>query len=339
MKNMKYASAAAGLLFATGMAGTDRVMAQDIDMTAYAGSVGGLYMEVMSVWISDWENTIDGLNISAVSGGGTTNPFHISRGAPNEAIGITDTITTADAMAGTGDIGDRAPDGLTNLRALVRLNALSHSAFMIRGSALPDGVTTVGELLDEKPALRWAFFQRGNPGELTGRRFLEAYGVTFDDLKEWGGNVSFNPQAEHSSLMIDGHVDVSMVMTRAPAAFMLDMDASVRDLTWLKIEEEAIDKVIDSYGGYIKVDHPAEFYDSLEEPFVTASVDHVLFVHEDMDEELAYQLTKSVLENASGMRNALKSMSEFYPEEVCHDTGRFPLHEGAERACDELGYL
>ncbi len=32
-------------------------------------------------------------------------------------------------------------------------------------------------------------------------------------------------------------------------------------------------------------------------------------------------------------------MSEFYPEEVCHDTGRFPLHEGAERACDELGYL
>ncbi|WP_081645858.1 TAXI family TRAP transporter solute-binding subunit [Litchfieldella anticariensis] len=339
MKNIKYASAAAGLMVAAGMASSDRVMAQDIDMTAYAGSVGGLYMEVMSVWISDWETKIDGLNISAVSGGGTTNPFHISRGAPNEAIGITDTITTADAMEGTGDIGKRAPDGLKNLRALVRFNALSHSAFMIRGSALPDGVTTVGELLDEKPSLRWAFFQRGNPGELTARRFLEAYGVSIEDLNDWGGSVSYNPQAEHSSLMIDGHVDVSMVMTRAPAAFMLDMDASVRDLVWLKIEEDIVDKVIDSYGGYIKVDHPAEFYDSLEEPFVTASVDHVLFVHEDMDEELAYQLTKSVLENASNMRNALKSMSEFYPEEVCHDTGRFPLHEGAERACSELGYL
>lgn len=339
MKNIKYASAAAGLMFVAGMANTDRAMAQDIDMTAYAGSVGGLYMEVMSVWISNWEDEIEGLNISAVSGGGTTNPFHISRGNPNESIGITDTITTADAMEGTGDIGERAPDGLKNLRALVRFNALSHSAFMIRGGSLPNGITTVGELLDEKPALRWAFFQRGNPGELTGRRFLEAYGVSFEDLKEWGGSVSFNPQAEHSSLMIDGHVDVSMVMTRAPAAFMLDMDASVRDLVWLDIEENAVDNVIDSYGGYIKVNHPDEFYDSLEEPFVTASVDHVLFVHEDMDEELAYQLTKVVLENAENMQNSLKSMSEFYPEEVCHDTGRFPLHEGAERACNELGYL
>ena len=330
---------AAGLVLAVSLTGGSKAMAQSEPMTAYAGSVGGLYMEVMSVWISQWENAIDGLDISAVSGGGTTNPFHIARANPNQAIGITDTLTTADAMDGTGDIGSRAPDGLRNLRALVRLNALSHNAFMIRGSRLPKGVTTVGELLEQKPALRWAFFQRGNPGELTGRRFLEAYGVSFDDLSTWGGRVSFNPQAEHSSLMIDGHVDVSMVMTRAPAAFMLDMDASVRDLVWLKIEEEVVDHLIENYGGYIKVEHPAEFYDSLKEPFVTASVDHVLFVHEEMDEELAYQLTRAVLENAEALRNSLQSMSEFYPDVVCHETGRFELHAGAERACTELGYL
>nr|WP_163502067.1 TAXI family TRAP transporter solute-binding subunit [Halomonas socia] len=339
MNAIKYASAGAGLIFAVGMVNADRVMAQNVDMTAYAGSVGGLYMEVMSIWISNWEDTIDGASISAVSGGGITNPFHVSRGNPNESIGITDTITTADAMEGSGDIGERAPDGLKNLRALVRFNALSHSAFMARGSSLPDGVSTVGELLNEQPALRWAFFQRGNPGEVTGRRFMEAYGVSFEDLRDWGGSVSFNPQAEHSSLMIDGHIDVSMVKTRAPAAFMLDMDASVGDLVWLDIDEDALDNVIDSYGGYMKVDHPAEFYDSLEESFVTASVDHVLFVHENMDEELAYQLTKTVLETASNMRNSLNSMSEFYPDEICHDTGRFELHPGAERACTELGHL
>ncbi|MCP1677263.1 TRAP transporter TAXI family solute receptor [Natronocella acetinitrilica] len=331
--------AATGIALAVGMTHVDRAYAQGQQMTAYAGSVGGLYMEVMSIWVSDWERDIDGLNVSAVSGGGTTNPFHVSRGDPNGTIGITDSITTADAMQGEGDIGSRAPDGLTNLRALVRLNALSHSAFMIRGSRLPEGVTTVGELLEREPSLRWAFLQRGNPGEMTGRRVLEQYDVSLDDLSAWGGRVSFNPQGEHSSLMIDGHVDVSMVMTRAPAAFMLDIDASVRDLVWLPIDEHIVDQMMEQYGGYIKVDHPAEFYDTLKEPFPTASVDHVLFVHEDMDEELAYGLTKSVLENADRMRSSLTSMSEFDPAVVCRDTGEFELHPGAERACSELGHL
>ncbi|WP_249975785.1 TAXI family TRAP transporter solute-binding subunit [Vreelandella olivaria] len=330
---------AAGLTLAATLPASHTAMAQNEPITAYAGSVGGLYMEVMSVWISQWETDIEGLDISAVSGGGTTNPFHISRSQPNQAVGLTDTITSADAMEGTGDIGDRAPEGLRNLRALVRLNALSYSSFLTRKSLLPEGVTTLGELLEQQPSMRWAFLQRGNPGELTGRRFLETYGSSFEELAEWGGRTSFNPQGEHSSLMIDGHVDVSMVMTRVPAAFMLDIDASIRDLVWLAIEEEMVDQLVESYGGYIKTEYPADFYDSLSEPFVTAAVDHVLFVHEDMDDELAYQLTHTVLENAEAMRNSLQSMSEFYPDVICHDTGQFDLHPGAERACMELGYL
>lgn len=329
----------AGFALAASLTVSHSAMAQNEPITAYAGSVGGLYMEVMSVWVSQWEAAMDGLDISAVSGGGTTNPFHISRSQPNQAVGLTDTITTADAMEGTGDIGDRAPDGLRNLKALVRLNALSYSSFLTRKSLLPEGVSTLGELLEEKPSIRWAFLQRGNPGELTGRRFLEAYGSSFEELTEWGGRTSFNPQGEHSSLMIDGHVDVSMVMTRVPAAFMLDIDASVRDLVWLTIEEEIVDQLVENYGGYIKTEFPADFYNSLSEPFVTASVDHVLFVHEDMDEELAYQLTLTVLENAESMRNSLQSMSEFYPDVICQDTGQFELHSGAERACTELGHL
>lgn len=327
-------AATIGLLLATNPAA-----AQQRDITGYAGSVGGLYMETMAVWVDLWEREIDGVNITPVLGGGTTNPFHVAAEPPNSSIGITDTISTVDAWEGTGDIGKRAPDGLRNLRALFRFNALSYSAFGARGGVIPEGVETLGELLEKKPSLTWAFMQRGNPGELTARRILGAYDVDLEDLRSWGGSYSLNPHAEIASLMIDGHADIFMVHTRAPAAFMLDMDASISNLTFLPIDEEILDKVRNDYGGYVKVQHPAEHYSSIEDPFPTLASDHLVFVHEDMDEELAYQLTKVALENDEVMQNALGSMSTFAAEEACTDTGSFPLHPGAERACREMNLL
>ena len=336
---LKKIAIAATALGVTATVGLTAASAQQRDITGYAGSVGGLYMETMAVWVDLWEDGIEGVSITPVLGGGTTNPLHVATEDPNSAIGITDTISTVDAWNGTGDIGKRAPDGLQNLRALYRFNAKSYSAFGIRASDLPEGVETVGELLEKKPALTWTFMQRGNPGELTGRRILEAYGVSLDDLRDWGGSYSFNPHAEIGSLMIDGHADVFMVLTRAPAAFMLDMDASISDLTFLPIEDEIIAKVADEYGGYIKTEHPAEDYGLIEEPVNTLASDHLVFVHQDMDEELAYQLTRIALENDEKMSNALGSMETFSAEEACTDTGSFPLHPGAERACRELGLM
>lgn len=334
--NMKTLAAAAVVLGVLGapLSGA----AQEREITGYAGSVGGLYMETMSVWVELWENNIEGVRITPVLGGGTTNVFNVASDDPNSSIGITDTISTVDAWEGTGDIGQRAPDGLRNLRTLYRFNALSYVAFGVRGSAISDDVETVGDLLERKPDLNWTFMQRGNPGELTARRILDAYGVDFDDLQEWGGAYSLNPHAEIGSLMIDGHTDIFMVLTRAPAAFMLDMDASISDLRFLPVEEEVLDQIKEQYGN-IKTMHPAEHYQSIEQPFPTVASDHVVFVHEDMDEELAYQLTKVALENEAVMQKALASMETFDKEEVCQDVGGFPLHPGAERACRELGVL
>ena len=327
----------AALVAAAALSGT--AIAKDYNITAYTGSVGGLYMEPTTVWAKLWEENIPGLKVTPVLGGGTTNPIHVSRSEPNVALGITDTIQSVDAWEGTGDIGKRAKQGLKNLRAIYRFNALSYAAYVVRSEKLPDGIDTIGQLFKAKPGLKWAFMQRGNFGEITNRRILGEYGVTYDGMKDWGASFSFNPHAEIATLMIDGHADAFMEIVRVPAAFMLDMDVSIPSLKWLKFEPKVLDAMVTKYQGYVRAKHPLGAYKTLKESFDTIAGDHVVFVHQDMDEELVYQMVKTVLVNDNVMRNAVAAMKNFDAKVVCKDLGAFPIHPGAERACKEFGGL
>lgn len=313
--------------------------AKDYTITAYTGSVGGLYMEPTTVWVKLWEANIPGLKVTPVLGGGTTNPIHVSKANPNEAIGITDTIQSVDAWEGTGDFAKRAPGGLKDLRAIYRFNVLSYLEINVRGDKLPAGVETLGQVFKQKIPLKWTFMQRGNFGEVTSRRFLKEYGVSYDDLKAWGGAFSFNAHQEIGTLMIDGHADATMQILRVPAAHMLDMDVSIKNMKWLKLDPEVLDAMVTKYRGYVRAKHPVGAYKSLAESFDTIAGDHVIFVHKDMDEDLVYKIVKVTLQNPDTIRNAVSALKTFDPKVVCKDLGAFPLHPGAEKACKEVGGL
>lgn len=273
----------------------------------------------------------------SILGGGLTNPIVVSKAKPNEAMGVTDTISAVEAIKGVGEYEKRAPGGIKNLRALFRFNVKSYAHVLLRPNALPSGVETLGQLLAKKPALRWAFKIRGSGDEILARRLFEAYGVTYNDLKLWGGDVSFNNPSDISNLMIDGHVDATIAIVRAPASYVLDMDASIPGLVWLRIEDDKLDFLVREYG-YTKEIHPIENYSTLKEPFPTVAFDHVVFVQEAMNEDLAYGLTKVVLKDPDRIRKSIPAMATFDPSVAWRDTG-FPLHPGAERAYRELGLM
>jgi len=327
---------AAGLALALSTGGT---MAKEMNynITAHAGSLGGLYMEVLATWSELWKEKIPGLRVTPVLGGGLTNPLNVSKADPNSAVGITATDASVDAVEGVGTFADRAPGGLKNLRALARLNSLSSVAAMAHRSAVPEGVKTLGDLLAKKPALKWALMERKNAGEVAAARLLDAHGISYDDLTNWGGRLSFNPQAGISELMINGQVDATVLFSRVPAAYILDMDASIKDLVWLPFDHDIVEKIVKQYkGGYVASEHPMGHYQSLKEAFLTFGADHILFVHADMDEALAYELTKVILENRNVIINAVPAMANFTQEEACRDPGALEFHPGAIRACKDL---
>ena len=305
-------------------------------ITAYTGSPGGLYMEPFIVWSELWRELDPPVIASVIHGGSNSNPIAVSRATPGAAVGVTTTILAHEAWNGIGEYADISPEGIRELRALWRFNVLSYGHVLFRDNVLPSGVATLGDLLKANVRLRFDVKERGSGAEAAANRLFESYGLSYQDLQKMGWNLTFSAPSDATSLMIDGHLDGMFNVARVPASVVLDLEASVPGLVWLPIDQENLQYLYEKHG-YLIEDHP-DSYSSIDAPFPTLAYDHVVFVHEGMSEELAYRLTKAVLENPEVVHNAVPAMKPFDPQ-VAGTNTIIPLHPGAERAYKELGFL
>ena len=312
------------------------VPAKDYSLTFHAGAVGGLYMEAAVVWAEQLQAAISGLKISCILGGAATNPIVIAKGKPDEVISITDLVMGMDATKGVGEYEKRLPGGTDALRSLWRFNVNSWAHILMRPEAVPEGVTTVGEFLAKKPSkLRLLLKNRGTGDEIFAQRLFQSYGYSYDDLKKWGWSITFNNPSDMATLMIDGHAEASIATTRTPASYILDMESSIDNLRWLAIDKANGEKLRDEFG-YIYAQQPGGDYRSLKDGLLTLAFDHITIVHKDMDEELVYQMTKTILSNPDKVKAAVPSMRTF-DVQVAGKSTAIPLHPGAIRAYKELG--
>ena len=311
--------------------------AQEYSITWHTGAVGGLYMEPAVIWAEQLQKALPNLTISVILGSIIGNPIEVSEADPNTAIGIDHNLGLRQVISGEGQYKDKE---LTNLRALWRFNVPSYTHILARPGVIPEGIKTFGEFIKTKPAFRLAVKVRGSGGEDFTRRLLEYYGVTYDDIAKWGGSVSFNNPNDIAALMIDGHADISTEHCRVPAAAILDMDASIKGLTWVPIEEDALNYLVEKYGYGYGI-HPTEYYTSmkgLEEPYISGLQDHIVFMREESDEELVYNIVKTIMLEPEMIKNAIPAFESFDPSVAGKET-TIPLHEGAKRAYKELGLI
>ena len=311
-------------------------VAQSYSVTFHTGAVGGLYMEPGVIWAGQWEKAIPNLKVSVVLGGSTTNPITVSRAEPNAVVGIADSISAHDVQIGEGEYKQRVPQGIKNLRAIWRFNVQSWSHIVARPGVVPNGVKTIGQLLQRKPALRWVFKVRGSADETMTNRILALHGASYKDLESWGGKISFNNPNDSAKLMIDGHADILIATARVPAAYLLEMDASIKDMAWLGLANETVDQLVKKYG-YGQGTHPLGSYSTLKEQIPAVNTDHVVFVQESMNEDLVYKMTKTVMSDPDKVK-AIAALKPFDPKVVWSNT-MFPLHRGAERAYREMGFM
>lgn len=302
-------------------------------ITFHTGAVGGLYMEPSIIWADQMRAAVPGLQISCVLGGSRTNPIVVATTtSPNQNLGCTDIATAVEVVNGKEDYAKRLPGGTKALRALWRYNVKSWLHVLARPEVVPEGVTTLGQLLEKNPKIHIQMKPRS--GEQIGWQLLETYGYDYDSIRAKGGSLTFNSQTDMAALMIDGHADVAISPSRAPSAYILDIEASIPNLRWLAVDEKNAKEMSERYG-YIMGNQPTGAYSSQKEPVPTLAVDHFVFVNENMDEDLAYVLTKAVLQGIDKMRAALPAMATFDANEAGTNLP-VPLHKGAIRAYQEL---
>lgn len=222
---------------------------------------------------------------------------------------------------------------LSNLRAIAVLYGEAAQHFLIKSDK---GISSFDDIRDQKYPLKVNFNTKDSFMEIVGKRALEAQGISYEDIKSWGGNVDFMSMGSSIDLMRDGKIEAYSNVIQVPSSHIIDASTNLK-LNLLSMSEEAINKVNEELGTY-KVTIPKEEYSFLKDDVDTIAATVVLFASTSLSEADAYAVVKSLDENSdyfksihSSLKNLdLKGMTEVSP---------IPLHPGAERYYKEKGVL
>lgn len=198
------------------------------------------------------------------------------------------------------------------------------------------GITTIEELVEQKYPVKLVIKKDGTFGAMTAAKVLEALGVTFDDIRSWGGVVEQTGGDAIKSGLQDDLYDMTIDHIGAGQANTTEL-CMTHDMYCVQMGDELMAKLVEMGYSYMEVE-PNTWNRQTETVYTVGSRQCVL-VSADMDEELAYALTKGMCEGDNELAEQVASMADFDPNiaGTINMTG-CPLHPGAARYYTEMGY-
>jgi uncharacterized protein len=306
-----------------------------VEVIFHSGAPGGGYMTFANMFSSSWENEIPGFVASTVQGAGLTNVVRVEQSADARDIGVSFNTILMDAL-NHQETFERLLDGpIENLRAVARLNDTAPFLAPTLSSDVPEGVTTMGEFLATEPTLSLVTKERGSGGEEFTRRILDLYGYGYDTIRQNGGSVTFTSTSDGITAMVNGHANASWQSYLPHAAVLQELESS-RDVSYLSLDDDILEQLETQYG-YLPFTAPADWFSTGQE-VATARQDSIVYVHQDLDEDTVYEMTRIMLENKDRWVRGQRNFESFEPENAWRDT-IIELHPGAVRAYQDLGFM
>jgi len=212
-----------------------------------------------------------------------------------------------------------------NIRSLMAL----YSNYMQIVSADGSGIKTIADLKGKRVST-------GAPGsgtEIKGLRVMEAYGLTPKDLQ----SQERLGAAESAGALKDRKIDAFIWDGGLPTAAVLDLAATPGIKIHMIPHGDAVTKMVAKYGPlYFVANIPKGMYKGVDEDVPVAAATNLLIVNEKMSEELAYQITKLILERTPELVAVHKAAVEITLKNAVVGSP-IPFHPGALRYYKEKG--
>ncbi|WP_420392323.1 TAXI family TRAP transporter solute-binding subunit [Acuticoccus sp.] len=307
----------AGFTLATASGSALPAKAQDgpSNISIVTGNAGGSFYPVgvaMAKILSD-----EGISASAEPGGGNSNVMAVSQGQADIGFTFGPTVT----MATAGE--DPFP---TKFGGVVALASLYPNYTQVAVTT-ESGVTDIADLKGKPFAT-----QGQSAGSSTFfRMLLEANGLTEDDLDI----VVRGGPTQGANAVRDRTAVGFQATTGFPNASFSEAFISV-PMRILPVSDEAAAALVEANPSFSRAVLPAGTYHGQDEDAPTVSVDTILIVNADMPEEHAYQIVKTLAENAAALERSTNVVSGFDAARMADISG-ITVHPGAARYYREQG--
>jgi TRAP transporter TAXI family solute receptor len=286
------------------------------------GPVGGNWFPLGAVLSTLINEKVEGVRAAPTLGGGTSNMKALNEGTMD--IGLTIGMTNAQAWAGDPPFEKQWRDA----RSMFNTYINTIHAYSLAESGIKTVEDTVGKRVTPG--------KMGYTGEVMWRLILEEYGLSWEDDFESVVMVGYD---EGATLMKDKHLDVYFILTFAPSAPFLELDA-FSPIEVFAPSTEIQDIMIDKYPGFGKTIVPGGIYKNLPNDLTTIGSPCVWACRKGLPEDVVYRITKTFWEEENYQRNwaCNPGFSKFILPENALVGLALPLHPGAYKYYKEKGY-
>jgi len=325
MKNKKYklivALCLVAALFCLAACGGGSSESDDsVRLIMATGGTGGTYYPFGGALAQTISTATDYIRINVnASGASAENVQLIGSGQAHLAIVQNDVMDYAFNATNTW-----TSDAVTNMRTLMSLYPEVCQIVVTADS----GITSVADLEGKRVSTG----DVGSGVEANAAQILAAYGLSFSDLRQ--EHLGFSPSAD---AMRDNAIDAFFVTAGVPNTAIMDLQNS-RDIRILNLSDAAVDALIADYAFYSRTVLTSDDYSFIDDPVNTVSVRATLIATPDLDEQVAYDIVKAILENIDEITLAHARGAYLSPENAILGIS-VQLHPGARRYFQEIGVL
>lgn len=294
-----------------------------------SGNTGGSWQQV-AVAIADRANTnfFDGFPITALPGGGASNPVTLHNG--DAGIGMAGGPFLVRALDGE-DPYEEQMDDLCAIAALVPIAVF----YVVQDSY---DVQTFDELITDLGDAAIGTSPAGNTTYYDLRNTFAAYGIDDVDaaLAAAKGSIIYGDGTTLNNNWSDNHINVYVYCTTNPSSTITE-SMTTRAAHLVSLSEEAVEVLCEEYG-YIRYVVEAGTYPNQDEEILTVAEPTILFCRNDVSNEVAYYLAKTIYENKDYIASANSAYSQLDIEALAENTV-LELHPGAAAYYQEIGLI
>jgi uncharacterized protein len=312
----------ASVVLGTALALGGAAQAQEkYSLSIATGGTGGVYYPLGGGMANVLSKYVPGMQVTAeVTGGSVDNLKLIATGKPYIALSMAD--AGQDAYRGEDKFkGNKVP-----LRTLMVLYPNRMHVVTIEGT----GITKMADLKGKRVST-------GSPGsatEVMGFRVIEASGLDKDrDMKRERLGV-----AESVNAVKDRKIDAFFWVGGLPTAAVTDLAHTPGVKLRMIDHADTVAAMNKKYGNlYIEDAIPKATYRGMEEDNRQATVWNILVTHEQMSDQAAYNIVKTLFDKRDDLIAVHKEAANFKLENQKAASSPIPFHPGAAKYFAERG--
>ncbi|SDI71328.1 TAXI family TRAP transporter solute-binding subunit [Natribacillus halophilus] len=184
------------------------------------------------------------------------------------------------------------------------------------------------ETVDDLEGMSVAVGDAGSGTEVVTNQILEAHGITYDDI-----TVEYQDFENAADGLQDENIDAALIVAGTPTGAIEALSAQ-QDITMVDVDEEVANDLIDEYPYYTEHEIEEGLYEEEHEAVNTLAVQAMLVAHDELDDEIVYEVMETIFDNTDSFENAHESGS-YIELETAQEGMPIDLHPGAEQFFDD----